>query len=701
MKYVSHFYDINEKKYNVEIGSGTTKEVTLSDTPFVTEIETSDSHIYKPCKYSSATIGMITTDYAFDLYSSTAQQNKVTLTDDNDKIIWVGYVTPNLYSQGYENPEEIIEVECIDALSTLQYFEYEPIGTSRDIVRFAELINHLLSKCNAYEYFYFSDNIKVDSTSTFPIISRLTISEQNFFDEDDEPMKMQEVLEEVCQYLAVTAVAYGNSVYLIDYDAIKNGNNNYYRYEINNIGTEADNYTLVTLSHSKVITGNDYVENGGQLSLDNVYNKVTVKDSLYSLESVIPDIWDDNYLIQYGEIEKKRNQGEGGTYNCFYEWYSNSNIQTCYYDKDTYEPITTTPSTINYDYVNGHIGATVCKAYFDQTLNGTKLYPTLSMTDYIVLCVHDAYTELNILYPAFSVNISGNTTAMLGGKTYFIINGDFIIQDINNQLWIASGHNPDYDSWSANLLYVECRMKMSGLYWNGTSWVTDEATFNLYLTDNSEETEHNHFINKTLNVQNNIDYTEGLDTSGCAIPLPYFNRVYNGTIEFTMFMPRQRLGNANVRTDYIWISNFKIVTKTVNENLTEEEKDSDTEYTNVINEDYVNEMQDIEYNICTWDNKEPNYSVVGYIGDDDITTYLDTVYNTTDGNEYRYEELKIWKLVTQYSTPSVILNLNLKNEYYPYSRLTDHNLSGKIFIVDSITTDYAMAKQELKLIEKK
>ena len=230
MKYVSHFYDINEKKYNVEIGSGTIKEVTLSDTPFVTEIETSDSHIYKPCKYSSATIGMITTDYAFDLYSSTAQQNKVTLTDDNDKIIWVGYVTPNLYSQGYENPEEVIEIECIDALSTLQYYEYEPIGTSKDIVRFAELINHLLSKCNAYEYFYFSDNIKVDSTSTFPIISRLTISEQNFFDEDDEPMKMQEVLEEVCQFLAVTAVAYGNSVYLIDYDAIKNGNNNYYRY---------------------------------------------------------------------------------------------------------------------------------------------------------------------------------------------------------------------------------------------------------------------------------------------------------------------------------------------------------------------------------------------------------------------------------------------------------------------------------------
>ena len=46
-------------------------------------------------------------------------------------------------------------------------------------------------------------------------------------DEDDEPMTMQEVLEEVCKYLNVTAVADGDKVYFLDYDAIKNGINTF------------------------------------------------------------------------------------------------------------------------------------------------------------------------------------------------------------------------------------------------------------------------------------------------------------------------------------------------------------------------------------------------------------------------------------------------------------------------------------------
>ena len=83
---------------------------------------------------------MITDDYKFDLYSSTAQQNKVVLSNA-DGIVWVGYVTPNLYSQGYENELEEIEVEAIDALSTLQYYKYTIIGSKKDIVSFTKIIN--------------------------------------------------------------------------------------------------------------------------------------------------------------------------------------------------------------------------------------------------------------------------------------------------------------------------------------------------------------------------------------------------------------------------------------------------------------------------------------------------------------------------------------------------------------------------------
>jgi len=44
----------------------------------------------------------------------------------------------------------------------------------------------------------------------------------------------QEVLEEICRYLGLTAIADKDSVYFVDYDAIKAGINTYWRYTVDN-----------------------------------------------------------------------------------------------------------------------------------------------------------------------------------------------------------------------------------------------------------------------------------------------------------------------------------------------------------------------------------------------------------------------------------------------------------------------------------
>ena len=95
------------------------------------------------------------------------------------------------------------------------------------------------------------------------------------------------MLEEVCQFLGLTAIADGDSVYFLDYDAIKNGNVSYYLYSLNS--SEAP--TLTTLSYYKTITADDYSDSGATLSLDNVYNKVSVKADLYTFETIIPDMF--------------------------------------------------------------------------------------------------------------------------------------------------------------------------------------------------------------------------------------------------------------------------------------------------------------------------------------------------------------------------------------------------------------------------
>ncbi|WP_308576502.1 hypothetical protein [uncultured Prevotella sp.] len=72
----------------------------------------------------------------------------------------------------------------------------------------------------------------------------------------------------------------------MDYDAIKNGINEYYSYIIDN-----PTPTKITLEHSKVIVGSDYSGGSSSLSMDDVYNKVTVKDDFYTFEEVLPDMF--------------------------------------------------------------------------------------------------------------------------------------------------------------------------------------------------------------------------------------------------------------------------------------------------------------------------------------------------------------------------------------------------------------------------
>lgn len=98
---------------------------------------------------------------------------------------------------------------------------------------------------------------------------------------------MQEVLEELCQYLGLTAVAEGDSVYFLDYDSIKHGRNTYYKYSVDDDSAPS----LQTISFSKTITAEDYSESGATLSLDNVYNKVSVKADLYTFDSVLPNLF--------------------------------------------------------------------------------------------------------------------------------------------------------------------------------------------------------------------------------------------------------------------------------------------------------------------------------------------------------------------------------------------------------------------------
>ena len=226
MLYTGQFRSLHRNKlYTVKIQTGNNStpangELTMGPEPFVTQMDGEADTIYVPVKYQSATVQIVNDEYLFSLFSSTAKQNSVKLLDASNNVVFSGYTSPNVWDADYNFEIETYEIEALDGLSILQYYDYEVIGQGKDFVTFAQIIDFCLRKAGCYTTWYWSKNTSIPGVSG-NIPNLMTISEQCFFDEDDEPLKMNEVLEEVCKFCGVTAVGEGDKVYFIDYDAIK------------------------------------------------------------------------------------------------------------------------------------------------------------------------------------------------------------------------------------------------------------------------------------------------------------------------------------------------------------------------------------------------------------------------------------------------------------------------------------------------
>ena len=765
-----------DKLYNVRLTTSngtTTKEITLGGSPFVTEMDTSSDIIYQPIKYQTATVEVVTEDYMFDIYSSGAQDTKVELITNNE-IQWVGYVRPNLYDMGFEKRRECIEVECGDALTTLKYIPYR---TSEKKVRsFLYIINKLIKSCNAYKGFYISDNIQLDSaTSTNSLLDNLYISERNFYNDkddnetdDDVAWKCNEVLEEICRYLGITAISDKEYVWFLDYDAIKNGNNYYYYYSIDD-----DNGTRKQMAYTKGIVGSDYSESGATISLDNVYNKITVKASLNDFDSVIPSIYDglsnitsdtDDYVTQQsskrrGEIIKST-IGDSGNNNMivlvdesedgYYEfvaakYFNNPNYKFFKYKNKV--DVTDSITSLSYSDTKTMHGATIAKfatkdlsySIFDIILKGdpTKSLDTLlsnndinsiSLNNYILLTnPNDDYYISNdeiTNYPYIQTTVSDSSALYGGDNCYLLISGTYIYNSFSHLPFPFSGDIDLYRGkryMKQDQTYMVCKLQWGDLYWNGSEWTTTDSVFKLpYMKASTSDSDRraDATMFKDLEIRNTVSWRIGTSEKGYCIKSPT-TTLLNSVPIFTLYKPYDPQWDKEDRYKHsvVLLKDFDIQA-VIGDPTYSDSSDTDTEYTAVIDSEYAQDLSEIEFKINTWDNKKPNYSAVAYYSNG--YHFLNNTFNkslaadvngmsynnennvtvTSDGS-LRQEWWLVYKVYKQYSTPSTIVNMNVRNDIEVYGTYTVHDLDDKIFIVDSINRNYQNNSSEIKLIEKK
>ena len=176
-KYTVPFQSVSGIDYEVFIDvdgyEGTSTELIGGGDVFVTDIETGD--VLLPVRSGSATLQVFGSDYLQDLYTSNPQEIRVRLMKGSE-LMWLGYMTPDTFSQDFSRPEFIYEIECVEALSTLKYKKFAETTAT---ITFIQLIKNAATLAG-YNDIYL--NASVCGTMGENIYDTAYISCGNFYD---------------------------------------------------------------------------------------------------------------------------------------------------------------------------------------------------------------------------------------------------------------------------------------------------------------------------------------------------------------------------------------------------------------------------------------------------------------------------------------------------------------------------------------
>jgi hypothetical protein len=192
-----NYYNTNGEPITVEVSkNGNIAELTLADGAVT--IDYNIDSIFAPLKQSGCSIKVLT-DRILDLYTGKRDEVEIRIYK-NYALLWFGYLTPNIYSQEYETDVDLLTLEAVDTIAQLENIKYN--RKTNDIVSFMDIFKYMFDTIDVNKnirYIYIQDTLSKNCES-------LAILERNFFDEEEEPQNMNEVLSDILTYLGMTIV---------------------------------------------------------------------------------------------------------------------------------------------------------------------------------------------------------------------------------------------------------------------------------------------------------------------------------------------------------------------------------------------------------------------------------------------------------------------------------------------------------------
>ena len=291
---------------------------------------------------------------------------------------------------------------------------------------------------------------------------------------------------------------------------------------------------------------------------------------------------------------------------------------------------------------------------------------------------------------------------------------------------------------------LKLQVSVGDKYWNGTSWQTGECTFELNFHKDMVDVSNpkGDHEDETFNLYSwmkpvyNTDHTMNIDNKNrYVLPITPEDNLF-GKLKVVVFTPyihtsidelfngwgAQSLsgtgggGGQGGGIGHYWVNELRIdrlpqhifmkdlevtyVYSTEEVGSDKEEDDDDIVYTNVINESYVEEFDDIELKINTQrDNKPQSRSYL--LNGNDNNNYLHDVNCPATGHSYRPEEHLIEKYYNHYATPKKIFDMQtiFDDSITPATPIVYNSLSDKPLCIDSQEINLADDTNEIKLVE--
>ena len=471
----------------VEIGNEK-DGIFFTDDPVEITSQANDTFDHLLCYQAS--VRLLCRNFVPEFFCSSCRDAVVNILR-NGECIFVGYVEPQAFSQGYNEDYDEVELTCIDCLSALSYSNYRNVGaagvlydalkgkaaqrTFYDII--AEILNDVGEAANymgggTFKIMY--DGSKALSNGTgdeiYNIFQNISINELLFFgDEEDDMWTQEDVLNEILKYLNLHIVQEGTTFYIFSWESIrKNSYLNLYRIDE---GSEKS----IEIPTYRVGKDIEVADCDTKISIGETYNELLLTDNVTEVNDVIESPLDDDSLIAAGNFQKYMTEyiaeGEGETaYNSMYamttgrkttDWQGASQVDWFCWPKavtnwkfygiengsriDMYEKYPA-DGTKQQDILNkgltAGIGACVCAFGKIERKNGgntSSLVTSVSMDNYLIISTmgRSGYpSEKDILASCpvaeYTGNKSGGTFSPVDSDTinYIVISGKMILNPV-------------------------------------------------------------------------------------------------------------------------------------------------------------------------------------------------------------------------------------------------------------------------------